>query len=275
MSTETQVAAHYGRTRLIEAIDAALVKAGKDPQKLSPEDLAPVDEFHIRGRAATAELGAHLNLRAGDKLLDVGSGLGGPSRQLAVTYGCDVTGIDLTGEYCAVANELARRLGLAGRVRYRQGSALAMPFGDAAFDAAMTQHVAMNIADKAGLYREVRRVLRAGGRFGIYDLLQGEGGTVHFPVPWARDASTSFLATPEEMRLFLHGAGFEITSWIDSSEIGREWFRAVSARIAEKGQPVLGFHLLMGEDFAEMARNQMRNLMEDRVRPTEIVCVAI
>jgi ubiquinone/menaquinone biosynthesis C-methylase UbiE len=275
MSTETDVAAHYGRASLIEAIDAALVKAGKDPQKLSLEDLAPIDEFHLRGRAATAELGAHLNLRADDKLLDVGSGLGGPSRQLAVTYGCDATGIDLTAEYCAVASELARRLGLADRVRYRQGSALAMPFAAATFDVAMTQHVAMNIADKAGLYREVRRALKPGARFGIYDLLQGEGGGVHFPAPWARDASTSFLATAEEMREHLRGAGFEITSWIDSSEIGRDWFKAVSARIAEKGAPPLGFHLLMGEDFAEMARNQVRNLMEDRIRPTEIVCVAI
>lgn len=275
MSTETQVAAHYGRASLIDAIDAALVKAGKDPQKLSLEDLAPIDEFHVRGRAATAELGAGLNLRAGDRLLDVGSGLGGPSRRLAVTYGCDVTGIDLTAEYCAVASELARRLGLADRVRYREGSALAMPFADATFDVAMTQHVAMNIADKAGLYREVRRVLKVGGRFGIYDLLQGEGRPVHFPVPWARDGSTSFLATPEDMRKHLRGAGFEIISWIDSSEIGREWFKAMSARIAEKGAPPRGFHLLMGENFAEMARNQVRNLMEDRIRPTEIVCVAI
>ena len=229
----------------------------------------------MRGRVATAELGQHLGLRASDKVLDVGSGLGGASRQLATAYNCDVTGIDLTAEYCAVAGELARRVGLADRVRYRQGSALAMPFADAAFDVAMTQHVAMNIADKAGLYREVRRVLKVGGRFGIYDLLQGEGGPVHFPVPWARDGSTSFLATPEDMRKHLRGAGFEITSWIDSSEIGREWFKAMSARIAEKGAPPLGFHLLMGEDFAEMARNQVRNLMEDRIRPTEIVCVAI
>lgn len=274
MATERQVAAHYMRASLVDAVDAALVKAGKDPATIGLEDLAPVDEFHIRGREATAELGAHLGLRESDTVLDVGSGLGGPSRQLASTYNCDITGIDLTADYCAFATEFARRLGLSDRVRYRQGSALAMPFADASFDVAYTQHVAMNIADKDALYREIRRVLKPGGRFGIYDLLQGEGGAVHFPAPWARDPATSHLASPDDMRRMLCAAGFEIVSWIDSSEAGKAWFKAVSRRIAEKGLPIVGTHLLMGEDFTEMAKNQVRNLTEDRIRPTEIVCVA-
>lgn len=274
MATETQVAAHYTRAGLVDAVDAALVKAGKDPTRVAREDLAPIDEFHIRGREATADLGAHLALRGSDTVLDVGSGLGGPSRQLAAAYGCDITGIDLTADYCAFATEFARRLGLSDRVRYRQGSALAMPFADSSFDVAYTQHVAMNVADKDTLYREIRRVLKPGGRFGIYDLLQGEGGAVHFPLPWARNPATSHLARPDDMRRMLCAAGFEIVSWIDSSEAGKAWFGGVSRRIAEKGPPILGTHLLMGEDFTEMAKNQVRNLTEDRIRPTEIVCVA-
>lgn len=273
MSVEAKVSSHYTRGRLLNAIDEALRKAGKDLFSLRPEDLAPIDEFHVRGRQATAELGEHLDLGPDLKVLDVGSGLGGPSRQLASAYGCDVTGIDLTEEYCAVATALAARLGLSHRVHYQHGSALTMPFADGTFHIAVTQHVAMNIEDKAALYREVARVLKQHGRFGIYDLLQGEGGPVHFPVPWARDPSTSFLVTPEEMHVLLQTAGFEITLWNDTSEAAKEWFRAVGKKMHESGPPALGFHVLLGPDFAEMARNQVRNLAEHRIRPTEIICV--
>jgi ubiquinone/menaquinone biosynthesis C-methylase UbiE len=273
MSVETQVSAHYTHGDLLNSIDAALAKAGKNPATPSLEDLAPVDEFHVRGREATAELGAHLGLQEEHRVLDVGSGLGGASRQLATVYKCQITGIDLTEEYCRVATELASRVGLSDRVRYQQGSALAMPFTDNSFDIAYTQHVAMNIADKAGLYREIARVLKPRGRFGIYDLLQGQGGPVLFPVPWAHDASTSFLANPDEMRGLLSNAGFDVTNWNDTSEIGKEWFKAVNKRLAESGPSPLGFQVLLGADFATMAKNQVRNLIEDRIRPTEIICV--
>jgi ubiquinone/menaquinone biosynthesis C-methylase UbiE len=272
MSIEGQVSSHYTHGNLLSAIDAALRAADKDPAAARPEDLAPIDEFHVRGREATNELGAHLGLSNRQAVLDVGSGLGGPSRQLAMTYGCHITGIDLTEEYCAVATALADRLGLGDRVRYQQGNALAMPFSNGVFDAVVTQHVAMNIADKAALYREVARVLRPSGKFGIYDLLQGEGGAVHFPVPWARDPATSFLATADEMRSFLGASGFKITSWNDTSEAGKEWFKVVGKKMAENPPP-LGFHILLGPDFAQMAKNQVRNLVEDRIRPTEIICV--
>lgn len=273
MSVETQVSDHYTHGNLLDAIDAALAKAGKNPAKPSLQDLAPVDEFHVRGREATTELGELLGLLQDQMVLDVGSGLGGPSRQLAVAYKCHITGIDLTDEYCRVATALASRLGLSDRVSYRQGNALAMPFADRSFDIAYTQHVAMNIADKAALYREIARALKPRGRFGIYDLLQGQGGSVLFPVPWAKDGSTSFLASPDEMRKLLTDAGFEITNWNDTSEIGKEWFKALNKRLTETGPSPLGFQVLLGADFATMAKNQVRNLVENRILPTEIICV--
>jgi ubiquinone/menaquinone biosynthesis C-methylase UbiE len=148
-----------------------------------------------------------------------------------------------------------------------------MPFSDGSFDIAYTQHVAMNIADKAALYREVARVLKPRGKFGIYDLLQGDGGGVLFPVPWAQDASTSFLASPVEIQALLSETGFDITGWNDTSEIGKEWFKVVNKRLAESGPSPLGFQVLLGADFGAMAKNQVRNLVEDRIRPTEIICV--
>ena len=271
MPLEQEVAAHYtglDRTRVI--LDA-LRAAGKDPDQLSVDDLAPVDEFHIRGRQATVELAHALGLSADQHVLDVGSGIGGASRYFASTYGVHVTGIDLTPEYCRLATRFARSTGLAGRLEYRQGSALAMPFEDATIDAAYTQHVAMNIADKPALYAEIARVLKPGAVFGVYDVLQGPGGEVVYPTPWANDSSTSFLATPDEMQQLLEAAGFRIESWRDTTAAGRVFFETVLARIAESGPPPLGLHLLL-PDFRPRAENMLRGLAEDRLAVIEIIC---
>lgn len=272
MSVEQQVAKHYGRRDLAAEILAALERTGKDLTRLSPDDLASIDEFHIRGREATAELGQALLLDPDVTVLDVGSGLGGPSRHLADLYRCRIVGLDLTEEYCRTASILADRVGLDGIVRYLQGSALDMPLPDASFDRVYTQHVAMNISDKRRLYTEIARVLKPGGLFGLYDLLQGPGGPVHFPVPWARDPATSFLAAPDDLRDLLSGSGFEIIGWRDTSAEGRAWFQSLRERIERDGPPPLGFHLLMGPEFREMARNQVRNLEEQRILPTEVIC---
>jgi ubiquinone/menaquinone biosynthesis C-methylase UbiE len=183
-----------------------------------------------------------------------------------------VTGIDLTEAYVQAATTMAGWVGLESLVDYRQADALRLPFADQTFDMAWTQHVAMNIPDKGALYGEVRRVLKPGGSFAIYDVLQGAGGEAVYPVPWAREASLSFLVTPEELRGLLAEAGFEIVNWRDTTAAGREWFRAVTARIRDNVVPALGFHLLLGPDFPQMAENVRRNLEENRVVLLEVIC---
>jgi SAM-dependent methyltransferase len=268
MSIERLVAEHYARRNLGSAILAALEAAGKDLDRLSLDDLAPVDEFHVRGRPATAELTRALGLAPSMRVLDVGCGIGGPSRYVAATYDCEVVGIDLTEQYCEVAAMLAGRVGLGAQVEYHSGNALAMPFDDGAFDAAYTQHVAMNIADKGRLYAEVWRVLKPRGRFGIYDLLQGEGGDVIYPVPWARDTATSFLVRPGELRRLLEEAGFEILSWRETAAEAHVWVEEMKARMAEPNP----LRLLLGEDAKPVIQNIFRNLLEGRVVPTEVIC---
>ncbi len=272
MSLDRMVAEHYARDDLDAAILAALEGAGKDVDRLSLEDLAPVDEFHVRGRPATAELTGALGLTPGMRVLDVGCGIGGPSRYVAATYDCEVVGIDLTEEYCRVAALLADRVGLGHRVEYRPGNALAMPFPDASFEVAYTQHVAMNIEDKGRLYAEVWRVLKPGGRFGVYDLLQGDGGDVIYPVPWARDPATSFLASPRALRRLLEDAGFEISSWRETAVEARLWVEQMRALMAEPTPPPSALRLLLGEDAKPIAQNVFRNLLEGRVVPTEVIC---
>ena len=162
MSVEQSVAQHYTHGSLERTILDALSAAGKDLDRLNPSDLAPVDEFHIGGRQATIDFAEQLDARPGMRLLDIGSGLGGASRYFAQNHGCRVTGVDLTEEYVAVAEALARRVGLGASVSYKHGSALSLPFAPGAFDGAYMIHVGMNIEDKARLFAELRRVLAPG-----------------------------------------------------------------------------------------------------------------
>lgn len=266
------VAAHYTRPDLLQTILAALEKAGKDPGALEPEDLAPMDEFHIRGREATLELAREAGLGPGTRVLDVGSGIGGPSRCLARTFGCQVEGVDLTEELCRVAQELAARTGLAGAVHYRQGDACALPFEDASFDAVWTQHVAMNIADKPRLYGEMARVLRPGGTLAIYDVLAAGPGPIHLPVPWAREAGTSHLATAEDMQALLGAAGCKVRSWKDTTPEALRWHAALMARAdGQVAPPPLGLHLMLGPEFPRMVGNLGRNLAEGRIATVQIL----
>jgi MPBQ/MSBQ methyltransferase len=270
--TAGAVERHYARDGLAEAIRDALRRRGKDPDHPSLADLAPLDEFHTRGRAATLELAEKVGLAKDSLVLDIGSGLGGPARLLAATYGCRVIGIDLTEAYCRTAATLTQWVGLADRVSFRHGNALDLSFADYQFDVVWTQHAAMNIADKATLYAEAHRVLKPGGKLALYDVLQGDGGALRFPVPWAGEPAVSHLVAPDALRQLLTGAGFDIASWRDTTDVARAWFAETARRIREKGAPPLGLNLLFGPEFAAMADNLRHNLEEGRAVLIEAVC---
>lgn len=262
---DSEIDSHYGIGSLLPSILDALAASGIDCSSLAPADLAPVDEFHTRGREATLEMAELAGLCPGLELLDVGCGLGGSVRLAAAEHGCRATGIDLTVEYIEVARRLAELVGLAGRVAFEHGSALQMPFGDASFDVVLTEHVQMNIADKRGFYSEISRVLRPGGRLVFHDIFQGEGGVPHYPTPWAQSAELSALAVPGDARAAINAAGLEVTGWSDRSGHSLLWFRAMLQRMRETGPPPLGLHLLMGQNAAEKFNNVMRNLEQGRI----------
>jgi SAM-dependent methyltransferase len=275
MSTEATVAGHYGRGRLEESILAALAREGKDPEKLTAADLAAVDEFHVGGIEATQELAAHMELRAGLGLLDVGSGIGGPARYFAAEHGCRVTGIDLTEEFVRVARSLTSRTKLDGMVEFRQGSALKMPFEEGSFDRAYMIHVGMNIADKAGIFREVRRVLKAGGLFTVFDILRVGDGAMRYPVPWASGEETSFVGTAKDYRDALKKAGLKIEEERGRGPFSIAFSERVVARMAQGGPPALGLHLLMGEKAPTMAGNMLAMMKEGILEPVEMYARAV
>ena len=272
MSVETDVAAHYTEGTLEQRILAALRQAGKDPDRLDPDDLAPVDEFHHGGRTATAAFAPRLNLQPGMHLLEIGSGIGGPARYFARHQGCRVTGIDLTEEFVGVARMLTSRLGMDGQISFEQGSALSMPFADASFDVATLLHVGMNIADKDRLFSEVRRVVKPGGIFGIYDQMREADGELAFPVPWASVPQTSFVETAATYKRLLIEAGFEIV-WERScrDDALASFNQQTGAQPGAGALPPLGVHITLGPRAAEKVANHRSNTERGLLAPNEIV----
>jgi sarcosine/dimethylglycine N-methyltransferase len=269
MSDAAAVTWHYGSAGIADQVLSALRAASGPEALVTPETLAPFDHFHGRGLAATREIAARLAPSPGERLLDIGSGIGGPARWIAATYSVEVTGVDLTPEFCAAAEALNAVTGLAGRVRIIQGSALALPAPDAAFDAAYSQNVIMNIADKPLFYREAFRVLRPGGRLALSNLCAGPAGEPYFPVPWATTRGTSFLATPDSMRADLLAAGFEIADFRDVTPELLEMHRRFRDRVEKGNAPRIAVEVLMGERAPEMQRNSIRTIEDGRALAVE------
>lgn len=252
---------HYRATGLVERLKVVLAVFGPEDRPLAPQQLAALDQFHTRGLAATSDLARLAGVEADMAVLDVGSGVGGPARFLAGNYGCRVTGVDLSEPFVEAARYLTERTGQTRQVSFRTANALDLPFDDGHFDAVFLQHVAMNIADRARLYREIRRVLKSGGRFATFDVVLGKGDP-HYPVPWARTPDTSFLMTAAATREAIEPAGFRTLSWLDDTEAAKAWF----AQMRASGPPPSpNLSVLMGADFPQLTGNLARNLIEGRL----------
>jgi ubiquinone/menaquinone biosynthesis C-methylase UbiE len=252
---------HYRVTGLTDRLRTALAAFGPEDQRLTPQQLAALDQFHSRGLAATAELANLARITAGMSVVDIGAGIGGPARFLAASCDCKVTGIDLSEPFVEAARYLTKRTGLDAAVAFETGSALDLPFDKNRFDVAMLQHVAMNIHDRSRLYREIRRVLKQGGRFATFDVVAQHGEPL-FPAPWARSPAASFLLSADATRAAVEQAGFRMLEWKDDTEAAKAWV----AQLRESGPPPApNLGLLIGPDFPLLVANLGRSIMEGRV----------
>ena len=274
MSYEKEVSDHYLHGNLIDAIQAALPAIGKTTESVTIEDLAPVDEFHVGGRAATDHLLKQLTITEESHVLDVGCGLGGAARYIAAKYNNQVTGIDLTPEYIETGAILSRWLSLDSRVSLDEGSALAMPYQDNSFDGSYMLHVGMNIEDKAALFKEIYRVLKPGAFLGIYDIMRQQDGELIYPLPWSMDSNTSQLSTPEAYKETLMNAGFDISKVENRRDFAIDFFKRVRAKAqTNKAPSPLGLHILMQDSTADKVRNMISNITNNLISPVEIIAV--
>jgi len=272
MTKDREVSTHYSRGDLLSRLNAALREDGVDPDHPSIEALAPYDQFHGRGLEATLDVARLMQAGPADHILDIGSGIGGPARYFATRFGCRITGIDLTPEFCDVARHLTRLLELDHRVAFQVGDALAMPFADVSFDGAYSMNVSMNIADKDAFYREIHRVLKPGAWLALSEIAQGDGGELDYPTPWASSARTSFLSTPEQTRRGMLEAGFDVIRLRSTLEDARA-YGARSRAMVERGEkPPHRAVMLIHADIATQAMaNTSRGLLEGRIVPIEVL----
>lgn len=264
---EVRVADHYTRGTLKSAIEAGWARMRVLSEAAPIDQLAGVDEFHIGGRLATEMVCERLELAQGLKILDVGCGLGGAARFMAARHDVDVEGVDLTPEFVEVGVALTREVGLGEKVRLMRGSALDLPQDSAAFDRAIMFHVGMNIEDKTALFAEIARVLKPGGICGVYDVMTVGDAELDYPVAWAQDESTSFVADVATYRTAIEAAGLSIYAVETKKELGLEFFAKIKARMAEGGPPPLGLHIVMGPDAGVKVRNMAANISKGAIAP--------
>ena len=264
--TTSELGAQYATGLSRRNIEQALLAAGKDTAHLAPADLGALEDFHTLGRIATGQLAELAHITGADRVLDAGAGIGGTARFLAAQYGCQVTAVDLTSEYCETAGWLNQLTGLDKAITVRQADVTDLPFADAAFDVVTSQHVQMNVADKRRLYDEARRVLRVGGRLALWDITAGDGREIDYPMPWADGVEHSHLAAPDELRKVLETAGLTVEHWADLTET----IAPLMQTIQSLPPAPLGLQAFV-PDFRKRLENLTAALTDGRVRAIRAV----
>lgn len=266
------IADHWGSGDVYGLIVSALDKMSKPLEGITIEDLAPVDHFHARGLPATVELADRLPIEAGQHILDIGCGLGGPARYIAKRFQCKVSGLDITEPFVEAANQLTALLRMEATVTLELGDGQLLPYPDSNFDGAYTQHVTMNVSDRPKFFAEAYGVLKPGAFFALTEHGLGPKGDPHHPVPWSADGSGAYLLAPSETRALLKKTGFEDIVVEDTGAKYAAGYRMAIEKAENGSLPPLGIHILLGETALQKTRNTLRNIEEGRTHPFQLIC---
>jgi SAM-dependent methyltransferase len=272
MTDASSISEHWATGDVYARILEAMTAAAISPDTLTVEQLAPVDHFHARGLPATVELADALPIRSGDHILDIGCGLGGPARYFAKRFGCRVSGIDITGPFVEAANKLTALLRMETEVEVRLGDGQRLPYGNETFDGGCTQHVTMNVADRASFFGEAFRVLKPGAYFALTEHGLGPTGNPHYPVPWSDDGRGSYLVTPAETVAGLKSVGFTDIRVEDTGAKYLAGYRRAMELAAQGALPTFGVHILLGPTAPIKTKNAARNIEEGRTHPVQVIC---
>ncbi|TJW06436.1 MAG: class I SAM-dependent methyltransferase [Mesorhizobium sp.] len=266
---ETDVVSHYGSNAIAARILAAVGK--QDGGDLSPEMLFPYDQLHGRELAATRDHVERLAPQDDWRIIDIGSGVGGPARFVAAMTGARVTGIDLTPQFVEASIELTARVGLSEKADYVVGNATALPFADGSFDAAICFYVGMNVAAKTAVLQEIQRVLKPGGRLLWTEVVAGSGDP-QFPLPWARMPEASHVVDATTLRQNFLTAGFEILDWADETDAHVELALAAQrAGVRPTAEQIVVNEIVLGADFVERRRNYIKSLAAGALRSVAVL----
>ncbi len=272
-STDKQtIADFWGTGDIFGRIYSAMEAAGLPADRPTIEQLAPVDHYHARGMAATVEMADVLPVQAGQHIVDIGCGLGGPARYFADRFGCRVSGVDITVPFVDAANKLTSLLDMTDQVEIKVGDGEKLPYPDATFDGGYSQHVTMNVPDREQFFGEAFRVLKPGAYFALSEHGLGTGGDPHYPAPWSEDGSGAFLCAPDRTMRFLENAGFTDIAMEDTGTKYLAGYRHVMELASKGALPSFGLHILVGESGPQRIRNAARNIEEDRTRPLVVTC---
>jgi SAM-dependent methyltransferase len=272
MANAKAISDHWGTGDVYARIVEAMKAASLSPDTVTVEQLAPVDHFHARGFQATAELADVLPIKAGQHIVDIGCGVGGPARYLAKRFGCRVSGVDITPPFVEAANKLTALLKMQGHVEAKLGDGQQLPFGDGLFDGGYAQHVTMNVPDRARFFAQVYRVLKPGAFFAITEHGLGPHGSPHYPVPWSEDGSGSHLVTPADTTAYLNKAGFVDVKVEDTGAKYLGGYRRAMELAAHGALPAFGIQILMGPTAPAKTKNAARNIEEGRTHPVQVIC---
>ncbi len=272
MTDAQSISDHWGTGDVYGRIMKAMAAASISPDTVTVEQMAPADHFHARGFPATVELADTLPIEAGHLIVDIGWGVGGPARYLAERFGCRVSGVDITEPFVEAANKLTALLKMEGQVAVELGDGQQLPYGDAMFEGGYTQHVTMNIADRARFFGEAFRVLKPGAFFALTEHGLGPAGSPHYPLPWSEDGSGAYLVTPADTVAYLEGVGFVDVEVEDTGAKYLAGYRRAMELAAQGALPPFGAHILMGQTAPAKTKNAARNIEEGRTHPVQVIC---